>query len=233
MTLTGQQIDAPPLTPEMQEALRAPFDPSQIGQLPKGGVMLDYVGHGAVRDRLLKVDPFWSWEPMALDDRGLPALDEFGNLWIRLTIGGVTRPGVGDGSSMKERIDDALRNAAMSFGVALDLWIRGHGDDESKPEQSRRPVRGQADAGFLGTFNALTSDHQKQVMAWLRERGAKPNAVPADLLDEAKTYAASLGDGAEPVVNNDAEALAERAQKMAERTRPPKGPADLAAGGGE
>ena len=85
---------------------------------------LDYVGHAAVTDRLLAVDPLWSWEPMALGPDGLPALDREGNLWIRLTIHGTTRLGVGDGKIAKERIGDAIRNAAMRFGVALDLWTK-------------------------------------------------------------------------------------------------------------
>src|SRR5215217_6523677 len=61
---------------------------------------------------------------MATDEIGLPAVDRAGNLWIRLTVAGVTRIGVGDGNSMKERIGDAIRNAAMRFGVALDLWSK-------------------------------------------------------------------------------------------------------------
>lgn len=91
---------------------------------------IDFVGHAAVTDRLLAVDPAWSWEPMGLDQFGLPALDGNGQLWIRLTIAGVTRIGVGDnqndgtGSSGKVLIGDAIRNAAMRFGVALDLWTK-------------------------------------------------------------------------------------------------------------
>ena len=87
-------------------------------------VDLDYVGHASVTDRLLTVDPGWCWEPMAVDQFGAPALDKDGNLWIRLTVCGVTRPGCGDGPNMKERIGDALRNAAMRFGVALELWSK-------------------------------------------------------------------------------------------------------------
>jgi len=112
------------ITKDQAVALRKPFPPESVGQLPKGGVMLDYVGHAAVTDRLLTVDPEWTWEPFALDDEGLPAPDAQGNLWIRLTVCGVTRIGVGDGKNAKERIGDAIRNAAMRFGVALDLWAK-------------------------------------------------------------------------------------------------------------
>lgn len=116
---------------EQLQKLRVPFKPNQISYLPKGGAKLAYVGHAALTDRLLDVDPAWSWKPLALDERGLPAIDEVGGMWIELTVCGVTRLGYGDagqkkgGDAMKERIGDALRNAAMRFGAALDLWHKG------------------------------------------------------------------------------------------------------------
>ena len=132
------------ITPEQAAALRKPFPREAIGILPKPykadspkgkcsvcdgyhglpAVHLDYVGHAAVTDRLLAVDPGWTWEPLAVTPEGLPQLDRGGNLWIRLTVCGVTRLGVGDGKSAKELIGDAIRNAAMRFGVALDLWSK-------------------------------------------------------------------------------------------------------------
>ncbi len=100
-------------------------------------VHLDYVGHAALTDRLLETDPEWFWEPVAFDETGLPALDRNGGLWIKLTVLGVTRLGYGDaegkqgGNAIKEAIGDALRNAAMRFGAALDLWHKGdlHADE--------------------------------------------------------------------------------------------------------
>jgi hypothetical protein len=121
------------MTPEQAAELRKPFPPSAIGKLPKGGTQLDYVGHAATTDRLLSVDPEWSWEPVAFDEQGLPAF-QGKNLWIRLTICGVTRYGIGDGNSVKECIGDAIRNAAMRFGVALDLWSK------EELEQSHGPA---------------------------------------------------------------------------------------------
>ena len=102
-------------------------------------VHLDYVGHAALTDRLLDCDPSWNWEPMALAPNGAPALDQSGGMWIKLTVCGVTRLGYGHadgksgGDAIKEVIGDALRNAAMRFGAALDLWHKGdlHGDDEA------------------------------------------------------------------------------------------------------
>src|ERR1051326_1571706 len=138
--------------------LRAPFEAHQIGHLPKvtcpacsakdrncdkhkpskckickayistSHIHIDYVGHADTTDRLLAVDPEWNWEPLGFTDRGLPALDDGGGMWIKLTVAGVTRLGYGHagqkrgGDAVKEVIGDAIRNAAMRFGVALDLW---------------------------------------------------------------------------------------------------------------
>lgn len=95
---------------------------------------LDYVGHAAITLRLLEADPLWSWEPMAVTPEGLPAFDKDGCLWIKLTVGGVTRIGFGSavakanqevGARVKEVIGDALRNGSMRFGAALELWHKG------------------------------------------------------------------------------------------------------------
>lgn len=146
--------------------LRAPFPPGTVGKLPKPykrdspkgqcnvchgyhglpAAHLDYVGHAAVTDRLLSVDPAWTWEFAETNpDTGKPSLrhsiDPDGNLWIRLTACGVTRIGVGDGKDMKERIGDALRNAAMRFGVALDLWSKEELESGLVAEQGHQKTR--------------------------------------------------------------------------------------------
>lgn len=100
-------------------------------------VHLDYFGHAALTSMLLDVDPSWTWEPLALGQDGLPVIDRDGGMWIKLTVLGITRLGYGDaqgktgGDAMKERIGDALRNAAMRFGAALELWHKGdlHGEE--------------------------------------------------------------------------------------------------------
>lgn len=94
-------------------------------------IHLDYVGHAALTDRLLETDLLWSWEPLSVDEMGLPMFDRNGGMWINLTVAGVTRLGYGDSqgktgpNAVKEAIGDALRNAGMRFGAALDLWHKG------------------------------------------------------------------------------------------------------------
>lgn len=136
------------------QALRTPFPTESVGLLPRATrrnvpdsekkvcpdcgafigphIHLNYVGWSAVVDRILSNDLAWTWDAYATDDHGLPMYRESPNgleveLWIRLTIAGVTRPGVGivskgDEDLGKKLVSDALKNAAAKFGLALDLW---------------------------------------------------------------------------------------------------------------
>lgn len=107
-----------------------------IGQMNRGGVTLDFLGHGNATRALIEFDPLWSWRPMAYEE-GLPKFDLDKNgepcgLWILLTLNHKTLPGYGSvegrkSEKVKELIGDAIRNAAMRFGLALALWIK---DDE-------------------------------------------------------------------------------------------------------
>lgn len=122
-------------------------------------IHLDYVGHAALTNRLLDADPFWEWEPLAFTDQGLPRYDETGGLWIKLTVCGHTRLGYGAAASKswsevgtreKEVIGDALRNAAMRFGAALELWHKGElhiEDDDSASQPQPKKDLGKPNSG--------------------------------------------------------------------------------------
>ena len=214
------------------DLLRQPFPAHQISKLPKpykrdspkgkcaecGGyhglpaVHLDYVGHAALTDRLLDCDPLWAWEPVAFGQNGLPALDQTGGLWIRLTVCGHTRLGYGHadgksgGDAIKEAIGDALRNAAMRFGAALDLWHKGdlHGDEDDPPvaepkrdapkqELTRSiPTPAQIADRLIQRFGEITtafelelftSPDEKAGQAW--DKLAKDNAAESDRVKAA------------------------------------------------
>ena len=111
----------------------------------KDVVHLDYVGHAALTDRLLDCDPSWNWEPMAFTQAETPMIDGNGGMWIKLTVCGITRLGYGHadgksgGDAVKEVIGDALRNAAMRFGAALDLWHKGDLHVE-EPDAEKEPT---------------------------------------------------------------------------------------------
>lgn len=143
---------------EQQAQLRAPFPAERIQKLDAGYAKLDYVSHAWVTDRLLEIDPEWTWEPAGFDANGLPAFDENGGLWIKLTVCGVTRYGYGEPQgrdkfdSRKGCISNALRNAAMRFGVALDLWAK---EDTSKPVTQAKPKQTESESGSFLSLKGM------------------------------------------------------------------------------
>jgi hypothetical protein len=150
---------------------------------------LSYVGHAAVTDRLLKADPAWKWEPAyrVVDPQVLaaavasgngdivdmviqnspPMLDHQGGMWIKMTVGGVTRFGYGatdnprDPDLAKKLVSDAIRNAAMRFGVALDLWSKGDLGSGDEPASAAAPAASepvaQTGRDWIAEANACTS----------------------------------------------------------------------------
>lgn len=180
-------------------------------------VHLDYVGHAALTDRLLDADPTWNWDPVATNDNGTPAMDANGGMWIWLTVCGQTRLGYGHadgksgGDAIKEVIGDAMRNAAMRFGAALDLWHKGdlHGLDDAEPvdekqEQAKTVTPDQyiklRDRAFEAdvpedkicaaysaqSFEQFPADAFMSAMARLQKTidAAKPETKPAHDLDD-------------------------------------------------
>lgn len=172
-------------------------------------IHLDFVGHAGITDRLLEADPLWSWEPAALDkDTGLPQFDKYGGLWIRLTIAGVTRLGYGDagtktgGNAVKEAIGDALRNAAMRFGVGLDLWgakFKDPDDDQDQDDDAPplappaqeappkvRPLSQQEVDELYRKLTTATSMNELEPV--IQEARDKWLAVPEHLQDQVKRW---------------------------------------------
>ena len=197
---------------------------------------IDYVGHAQVTARLNEVDPLWNWEPVAWDVSGFPAVvEEQGGrrvLWIRLTVLGVTRLGVGIAGGHEEvekiLVGDALRNAAMRFGVALDLWAKGdlhapETSDSPPPRPSDRvdpdtppPIDWQA-LGFADqdahdaqweqckqVARRLPAPHFDNVRDWVKDEGHGPPYTAA-FLDEW----ADMMDALDPPLPTVQEALAD------------------------
>ena len=160
-------------------------------------IHIDYVGHADVTARLLEADPEWNWEPKAEDERGMPVFDTDDNgspvgLWIKLTVGGVTRLGYGSvpggqPDAVKVLIGDALRNAAMRFGVALDLWAKG---DRADPTAENAT----ASAGRRSNGNGRSNGQTVRPESGPAPSGSAeldPDAQPyADEAFEARTLAA-------------------------------------------
>jgi len=185
------------VTPIDAALLRQEFPASAIGSLPKGGTTLDYVGHAAVTDRLLHVDPLWTWEPLAFADDGGPLIRFTGpdaELWIRLTVCGHSRIGVGTAPAKafelsKQLVSDAIRNAAMRFGVALDLWAKEDLHDLANQPAPEPVIPKKRADEITALLNGAGGDTRK---AWLARFRVKPIDLPASLLDEANDWLSDL-----------------------------------------
>lgn len=164
------------------------------GWLSPAHIHIDFVGHAHVTDRLLSADPGWTWEPLAFDEHGLPLISRNGNdavLWIRLTVAGVSRLGVGTAPAggfevEKQLIGDAIRNAAMRFGVALTLWAKADLEssltlETAEPPPSAPPARQERTPSSAPAARPAkaVSGPKRVTASWVREFQAKATALGA------------------------------------------------------
>jgi len=110
--------------------LRQPVDPKLIktreGWRDRNGNqhMVEYVEWHAVADILDRVAPTWSHAV-----RGIVQIGDMVAVTAAITIEGVTREGVGTGTAdnetgIKKAEHDALKRAAIKFGIARELYQR-------------------------------------------------------------------------------------------------------------
>ena len=110
--------------------LRQPIDPKLIkqreGWRDRNGNqhMVEYVEWHTVADILDRVAPTWSHAV-----RGIVQIGEMVAVTCAITIDGVTREGVGTGNAdnetgIKKAEHDALKRAAIKFGIARELYQR-------------------------------------------------------------------------------------------------------------
>jgi hypothetical protein len=193
-------------------------DPAMVSKLNKRfkdkngnwqDLFLDYVGHADLTKILIAIDPEWNWKPLEVRD-GAPVINITGGIatmWIELTVLGKTIIGVGSckadkDDAAKELIGDALRNAAMRFGIAINLWSKA-----DTPASAPRTIRqqptsvvnnvvqhqpGKAGAGLVKLLEREASkqgDPVKIVAGIIRRQLATLNDLTAE---EARTVLASL-----------------------------------------
>lgn len=219
------------------EKLREPFPESAISHLEKGGTTLSYVGHAAATDRILSSDLRWNWEPFATTESGLPLLDYDQNgkpvgLWIRLTIAGVTHIGYGSclptkNEAVKELIGDAIRNAGMRFGIALELWTKGelesgHNGEASteqrpapqRPQQRQNAPRTQGSSNGGGNTSLLSEAQRGAILSIANKVfGRNTKEEMANLVDKPINQ----------LSKNEASALIERLRTMLPEQPAPQG----------
>lgn len=122
--------------------LTEPFPPNKVKQkIGQGRRPMNYISHGLVTERLNDADPNWSSEIITehtyKDGQGRIHCE---GVTLALTVNGVTRVEAGgpqrqDGftNEIKNAYSDALKRAAMRFGVALEMWeslLDAEGDED-------------------------------------------------------------------------------------------------------
>jgi hypothetical protein len=127
----GQKAQVVPLSfTGTLRALKQPIDPKLVktreGWTDRNGNkhMVEYVEWHTVADLLDRIAPTWSHSV-----RGIVQIGDMVAVTAAITIDGVTREGVGTGNAdnetgIKKAEHDALKRAAIKFGIARELYQR-------------------------------------------------------------------------------------------------------------
>jgi hypothetical protein len=112
------------LSPADLKVLKAPFSKERLGVKIQNfnkdrsrAMLVLYLQHTDVQDRLEEVDPAWTTEVLKEERIGDSVY-----VRIRLTVKGVSRENVGEGNDPKGAYSDALKRCAMLFGVGRYLY---------------------------------------------------------------------------------------------------------------
>ncbi len=135
--------------------------------------MVEYVEWHTVADILDRVAPTWSHSV-----RGIVQIGDMLAVTVAITIDGVTREGVGTGTAdnetgIKKAEHDALKRAAIKFGIARELYQRESDVIEQQgagPQQSEFP----RDPLAKSMADLVTPKQLGMIRALAREVGVDP-----------------------------------------------------------
>ena len=156
--------------------LKQPVDPRLVktreGWTDRNGNrhMVEYVEWHTVADILDRVAPTWSHSV-----RGIVQIGDMVAVTCAITIDGVTREGVGTGTSdnetgIKKAEHDALKRAAIKFGIARELYQR---ESDVIEERGAAPQQGDLPRDPLAKSMAdlVTPKQLGMIRALAREAG--------------------------------------------------------------
>lgn len=140
---------------------------------PTGGLIVAYIDARLVEERLNAVCPhLWAdrYESFLSDRSGGRSL-----LWCHLTVDGITRSDVGEGSG-KGLVSDALKRAAVKFGVGVSLYalpkVLYNAASDGQRADNLLALKGGAERGW---YLRLTDENiarlRKSYDNWLRAEG--------------------------------------------------------------
>lgn len=168
---------------DLLRTLRTPIDASLVksreGWTDYSGNkhMVDYVEWHTVADILDRDAPAWGHAIKQITQMGETIV-----VIAAITINGVTREGIGTGNAatetgIKKAEHDALKRAAIKFGIARDLYHRERSPQQSHGQNARitptqpraQHVAEQATPKQLGLIQRLCREAQIDAEAELRE----------------------------------------------------------------
>lgn len=140
--------------------------------------MVDYIEWHTVADILDETAP--NWEHRIKDVR---KFDDIITVTVAITIDGVTREGVGTGSSrtekgIKKAEHDALKRAAVKFGIARDLYKKEFDAiDRAESEPDTRPTPTfPIEPVAMSIADLVTTKQLSMIRALGREKGVDTDA---------------------------------------------------------
>ncbi len=129
---------------------------------------VDYVEWHTVADILDKAAPSWSHTV-----KDIRQIGDIVAVTVAITIDGITREGVGTGRAknelgIKKAEHDALKRAAVKFGIARDLY-------KHEKEQDAKPLDLFEDATAKTYADMITTKQLRMIHSLARERGIDAN----------------------------------------------------------
>lgn len=178
---------------EAAPLLRQPFTPAAVKfkvqatwpkENPNGALIVCYIDARLAVERLNKVCPqLWSDAYSPVDAK---------TMWCHLTVDGITRSDVGEGEK-KGLVSDALKRAAVKFGVGVSLYattkiILNLKDDHLKTVRTSK-----------GPSLALTPSGEQRCRdiysKWLKDHGEQAFGEPLDHGDVEEAVGDHEADG--------------------------------------
>jgi hypothetical protein len=176
---------------------------------PTGGMIVCYIDRALVVDRLNVVVPhLWSHRFTDL---------ERNHTLCWLTVGAITREDVGEGSTLKARRSDALKRAAVHFGVGVSLARIPKSRLQVESGQLRaRSYRSRGEDKWVLEISQLGLDYlRSRYQGWLEQIGADTFGEPFDHGDIGD---AQGDDEAADLTLADAETKVELYTRLVDRT---------------
>lgn len=190
-TLTKKRIEQPEIfetevdrnnvfsfTSTLKE-LRKNVEPEMVrhrsGWRDRDGKMrtIEYIEWHSVADVLDRTAPNWGHSV-----KDIRTVGEFVIVTVAITIDGVTREGIGTGSArsemgIKKAEHDALKRAAVKFGIARDLYKRE--TDQSDATTGENTVPAEPVARSIAEL--ITTKQLAMIRAIARERGVDADEI--------------------------------------------------------